>query len=159
MLKTNHLAQERLKDYITMVPGLQLLFVFDNGAEAIDCLKKQSVDLVFLDIQMDGISGIELLEEYNISSQVVITTAYHEFAVKSFELNVADYLLKPFNFDRFLQAVDKAKQNILNKSRQDAPDFIFVRTEYRLEKIAYAELLYIEGMRDYRKIIPHQNLS
>ena len=146
------LAQERLKDYITMVPGLKLLFVFDNGAEAIDCLKKQSVDLVFLDIQMDGISGIELLEEYNISSQVVITTAYHEFAVKSFELNVADYLLKPFNFDRFLQAVDKAKQNILNKARQDAPGFIFVRTEYRLEKIAYAELLYIEGMRDYRKI-------
>lgn len=146
------LAQERLKDYIMKVPGLQLLSVLDNGAEAIAFVKKQAVDLIFLDIKMDGISGIQLLENYAMNCQVIITTAYHEYAVKGFELNVADYLLKPFHFERFVQAVEKAEKIRTNKLQQTAPDSFFVKTEYRLEKISFADVLYIEGMRDYRKI-------
>jgi two-component system, LytTR family, response regulator len=110
------------------------------------------VDLIFLDIHMDGISGIRLLEEFDIRSQVILTTAYHEFAIKGFDLNVTDYLLKPFHFERFRQAVEKAaEQSRKNELPQDKP-YLYVKTEYRLEKIMFADIFFIEGMRDYRKI-------
>jgi two-component system, LytTR family, response regulator len=146
------LAQERLKEYIHKIPALVLQAVFDNGTDALAYLQKNKSDLIFLDIHMDGISGIQLLENHLVESQVIMTTAYHEFAVKGFELNVTDYLLKPFSFERFQQAVAKAEEKKVKKEKGKEKDHFFVKTEYRLEKILFSDLLFIEGMRDYRKI-------
>jgi len=102
---------------------------------------------------MDELSGIELLENSKITCQVIITTAYQEYAIKGYELNVTDYLLKPFNFNRFLQAVNKAQENLSSRGVVESQrDFIFVKTENRLEKINLTDIVYIEGMRDYRRI-------
>ena len=90
------LAIQRLEDYVSKVPFLKLISSFDNAMEAIDFLKRQEVDLLFLDIQMDGLTGIQLLEAIANHPQVIITTAFDTYAIKGFELNVSDYLLKPF---------------------------------------------------------------
>jgi two-component system LytT family response regulator len=146
------LAQERLKDYILQYPGLSLLTTCDSAENALSYLNNHFVDIIFLDIHMDGISGIQLLEDYDIKNQVIITTAYQDFAVKGFELNVKDYLMKPFTFARFCQAVEKVKTALVKASPAESKSCFFVRTAYRLEKVLFSELLYIEGMRDYRRI-------
>lgn len=143
------LAQERIRDYILRIPDLHLHQVFENSLDALVYSKTHPVDLFFLDIHLEGISGIQLLENAQIGAQVILTTAYHEYALRGYELNVTDYLLKPYSFERFLQAVEKAKTNLANRS---GPTHFFVKTAYKLEKVYYADLLYIEGMRDYRKI-------
>lgn len=146
------LALERAKSFVAKLPFLHLLDAFDNAFDALTYLKSNTVDLIFLDIQMDEFSGIQLLETSAISSQVIITTAYHEYALKGFDLKVTDFLLKPYTFERFVQAVDRVQGNLsINKTASDKK-FIFVKTEYRLEKILLSEILFIEGMRDYRKI-------
>jgi len=147
------LAQERTKGYLTKLPFMQLAGTFDNGIDALVHLKTHPVDIIFLDINMGELSGIQLLESAQITSQVIITTAYHEYALKGFDLNVTDYLLKPYTFQRFVQAVEKAKNNLI-KTAAAPPEkkFIFIRTEHRLEKTFLNEVLYIEGMRDYRRI-------
>ena len=152
ILEDEPLAQERTKFYIERIPYLHLLNSFENTIDAISFLKTNSVDLIFLDINMGEFSGIQLLESVNIQAQIIITTAYHEYALKGFELNVMDYLLKPYSFERFLQAVDRVHDHLINKASKQIDKFIFVKTENRLEKILFSELLYIEGMRDYRSI-------
>jgi len=146
------LALERTGSYVRKLPYLSLLATFDNATDALVFLRSNSVDLIFLDINMGGFSGIQLLETANIKAEVIITTAYNEYALKGFDLNVTDYLLKPFTFARFLQAVDKAQANLTKVETAGDKKFIFVKTEYRLEKLLLAEVLYIEGMRDYRRI-------
>jgi two-component system, LytTR family, response regulator len=152
IIEDEPLAQERLKGYIQKLSWLRLLAVFDNGIEALSFLQTHPVDLIFLDINMGDFSGIQLLESIRPDGQVVISTAYHEYALKGFDLNVTDYLLKPYTFERWLQAVDKVRNNKVKGQVMTAPNFIFVKTEYRLEKLQFDELLYIEGMRDYRRI-------
>lgn len=146
------LAIERAKDFILKLPFLNLIATFDNAVDALAFLKSNKVDLLFLDINIGEISGIRLLESSTINSQVIITTAYQEYALKGFDLQVCDYLLKPYTFERFVQAVDKAKYNLSKEEITNNKKFIFVRTEYRLEKILLSEVLYIEGMKDYRRI-------
>lgn len=146
------LARERAKDYISRIPYLTLLTSFDNGIDAFVFLKSNKVDLIFLDITMGEFSGIQLLETVNTLSQVIITTAYHEYALKGFDLSVADYLLKPFTFERFLQAVDKVHNKLLRNEVVQNIKFVFIKTENRLEKLFLNEVLFIEGMRDYRRI-------
>jgi len=146
------LALERTKSYVQKIPFLNLLAAFDNGMDALAFLKANKVDLVFLDISLGELSGIQLLEAVNISSEVIITTAHHEYALKGYELNVTDYLMKPFTFERFLSAVDRAVTRLQAEKKEPARNFIFVKTEHRLEKLMLNELLYIEGMRDYRRI-------
>lgn len=146
------LALERTKSYVLKVPFLNLLSSFDNGMDALVFLKSNTVDLIFLDINMGEFSGIQLLESANIQAEVIITTAYNEYALKGYDLNVTDYLLKPFTFERFLQAVEKAEKNLSKTESSKDKTFIFVKTEYRLEKLFLNEILYIEGMRDYRRI-------
>lgn len=152
IIEDEPLALERTKQYVQKVPFLDLVATFDNALEGLDYLTSNKVDLLFLDINMDELSGIELLESANITSQVIITTAYQEYALKGYELHVTDYLLKPFTFQRFLQAVNKAKENIQLTVVEKLPEFIFVKTENRLEKIMLQDIVYIEGMRDYRCI-------
>src|ERR1044072_6584074 len=129
------LALERTKGYVQKLPFLHLLSTLENGIDALTFLKSNAVDLIFLDIDMGELSGIQLLETVKITSQVIITTAYHEYALKGFELNVADYLLKPYTFERFLQAVDKVQANLPKSEIVPDKKFIFVKTEYRLEKL------------------------
>lgn len=146
------LALERTKEYALRLPFLSLLATFDDALDALAFLRTNKVDLIFLDINLGEVSGIQLLETSAITSQVILTTAYQEYAVKGFDLKVADYLLKPFTFERFVQAVDRA-QNDLPQSHAVTPNSrIFVKVENRLEKVILREIIFIEGMRDYRKI-------
>lgn len=146
------LALDRTKGYVQKLPFLTLLATFDNATDALVFLQSNQVDLIFLDINLGEVSGIRLLETSKINSQVVITTAYPDYAIKGFDLNVCDYLLKPYDFERFVQAVDKVRNNLMKTEAQPDKKFIFVKTEYRLEKIMLDEILFIEGMRDYRCI-------
>lgn len=146
------LAQDRTKGYLQKIPFLHLLSTFDNAIDALVFLKSNKVDLIFLDINMGDFSGIQLLEASNITSEVIITTAYHEYALKGYELQVTDYLLKPYTFDRFLQAVERVQSNLSKKEVVVDKQFIFIKTAHRLEKLFWQDILYIEGMRDYRRI-------
>jgi two-component system LytT family response regulator len=152
IIEDEPLALEKTKDFVEKVPFLHLSATFDNALTGLAYLNNNKVDVLFLDINMDELSGIDLLESSKINSQVIITTAYQEYALKGYELQITDYLLKPFTFSRFLQAVNKAQENIVRRASDAQPDFIFVKTENRLEKIMLNEIVYIEGMRDYRRI-------
>jgi DNA-binding LytR/AlgR family response regulator len=152
IIEDEPLALERTKSFVSKIPFLTLCGTFENALDGLSYLKSNKVDLLFLDINMDELTGIELLESSKIESQVIITTAYQEYAIKGYELNVTDYLLKPFTFDRFLKAVNKAQENIVQPILTPQQDFIFVKTENRLEKVNLSDILFIEGMRDYRRI-------
>ncbi|MBL4623725.1 MAG: response regulator transcription factor [Flavobacteriales bacterium] len=152
IIEDEPLALERTKEFVNKVPFLQLSATFDNALNGLAYLKSNEVHLLFLDINMDELTGIELPESSKIDSQVIFTTAYQEYALKGYELNVTDYLLKPFTFERFLQAVNKAQENLVQAIPSSKPNFIFVKTENRLEKITLDDIIYIEGMRDYRRI-------
>ncbi|MBC9909071.1 LytR/AlgR family response regulator transcription factor [Chitinophaga varians] len=149
------LAMERAKEYVGKLPYLHLLETFDNGADAMVYLRLHPVQLILLDINIPGISGIQLLETANTRCEVVLITAYEKYALKGYELNVTDYLLKPYTFDRFVQAMDKVQYN-LQRQATTAPDYIFIKTSWRLEKVALEDILYIEGRRDYRKVYTQQ---
>lgn len=148
------LALERTKGYVEKLPFLKLLATFDNGVDALLFLKDNTVDLLFLDINLGELSGIQMLEAAKPDCAVIITTAYHEYALKGYELNVTDYLLKPFTFERFFQAVEKAKVS-LDKKEVPEKKSVFIKTEYRLEQVLLSDIIYIEGMRDYRRIFLH----
>jgi two-component system LytT family response regulator len=152
IIEDEPLALGKTKDFVSKVPFLQLSATFDNALSGLAFLNNNKVDILFLDINMDELSGIELLESSKITSQVIITTAYQQYALKGYELQVTDYLLKPFTFNRFLQAANKAQDNLSVRIADKPVDFIFVKTENRLEKITINDILYIEGMRDYVRI-------
>jgi two-component system LytT family response regulator len=144
------LALEQLEDFVKRVTSLKLLKSFVSGLGALGFLKSNKVDLILLDVQMDELTGIQLLESLEKHPKVIMTTAFDKYAVKGFELNVNDYLLKPYPFERFLQSVDRVHGELIN-NKSDS-DSIFVKTEYRLERVCLNKILFIEGMRDYRRI-------
>jgi len=150
IIEDEPLALERTMNFVNKIPFLTLLDTFDNALNGLAFLQNNQVDILFLDIHLDELTGIELMESYHITSQVIITTAYQQYALKGYELNISDYLLKPFTFNRFLQAVNKTHEKL--KLNTNTLDFIFVKTENRLEKIELNDILFIEGMRDYRRI-------
>lgn len=152
IIEDEPLALERTKSFVQKIPFFNLLASFDNALAGLAFLNTNSVEVLFLDINMDELTGVELLENSKIESQVIITTAYQEYALKGYELNVTDYLLKPFTFNRFLQAVNKAQANLTKNQPESDPTYIFIKTENRLEKITISDIIYIEGMRDYRRI-------
>jgi two-component system LytT family response regulator len=146
------LALERAKEYVLKLPFLKLLDTFDNATDALVFFKTHKVDLLFLDINLGALSGIQLLETSTITSQVILTTAYHEYALKAFDLKIADYLLKPYTFERFVQAVDRVQSLLPKPEVKPLRAFIFVKAEYRLEKLFLDDILFIEGMGNYRRI-------
>ena len=150
------LAMERMLQYVAKVPFLTLQAHFDNGIDALVYLKQHSVDLLLLDINTGEVTGVQLAEQLAKDCAIVFTTAYPEFAIKGFELNITDYLLKPFAFDRFYVAMERVQQSLSQKLQQITPTSLFVKTEYRLEKVALSELKFIEGMGDYRRIHTQQ---
>ena len=157
------LALDKMRQYIDKVDCLNLLQTLDSGVDALNFLKNNSVDLMFLDIQMEDLTGIQLLEAITVKPKVIITTAYDSYALKGYELDVSDYLLKPISLNRFIKAVDKI-YNKLNSNGNNVriqypdteqikkDDFIFVKTEYRIQKVNFKDILYIEGMKDYLQI-------
>lgn len=152
------LAISKLESFIAKVPGLNLLRTFDSAVEAMSWLKENPADLIFLDIQMEQLTGIQFLEATDLNTRIIITSAYDEYAIKGFDLNVTDYLLKPFSFQRFIKAVDKVMEYYSDrkeaiKTNKNDSRFLFVKTEYRYERIDIEDILYIEGMKDYLRII------
>lgn len=151
IIEDEPLALEKVKAFILQIPYLHLMATFHSAVDAIGFLKENPADLIFLDIEMDGLTGIQFIESLSKLPQVIITTAYERYALKGYELSISDYLLKPFQFDRFLKAVEKV-YDVLNKTKIDQKDFFFIKTEYRIEKIFYKDVWLIEGMSDYRYI-------
>lgn len=159
------LALDLLESNIQKIPFLELKGKCKNGFEAIEMLEKEAIDLIFLDIQMPGLTGIQLLNALKASRPMVIfITAYEKFAVEGYSLDVLDYLMKPVSFERFYKACQKAKELFELKNGQknepeiqyteggDTQGFFFVNAEYSLIKIVEADILHIEGMKDYLKI-------
>jgi DNA-binding LytR/AlgR family response regulator len=149
IIEDEPLALEGLKNHVEKLKSLQLEKTFDNAIDAIEFLNSNTIDLIFLDIEMDELSGIDLLENISYSGHIIITTAYSSYALKGYELNVTDYLLKPYSFERFIKAVNKV---IDKKTVHNDSNFIFVKTENKLVKIDIDSIQFIEGMGDYRRI-------
>jgi DNA-binding LytR/AlgR family response regulator len=148
------LALEILEAFCAKVPFLKLDKTFTDTTEAARHLKKFPTELLFLDIQMPDLSGIDFHRLYAKDKMVIFTTAHSQYAVEGFNLNALDYLLKPIEFSRFLQAANKAQEyyNYLHRSNSNEHNFLFVRSEYSLVKIALADIVFIETLDDYIKI-------
>ncbi len=152
------LALDVLETYIEKLPSLELVARCDNAIEAFDVLSREEVDIMFLDIQMPQLTGIEFLKSLSNPPLVIFTTAYPNYAIEGYELNIMDYLLKPISFERFMKAVNKALAQLeLQTETKEVPvpeskeesDFIFVKADKKLIKINYKDILYIEGLKDY----------
>ncbi|HWB28337.1 MAG TPA: LytTR family DNA-binding domain-containing protein [Chitinophagaceae bacterium] len=143
-----------LSDYIAKTPGLELILKTTHVLDALKCVQDGNADLVFLDIQMPELTGMQFIKIIRGACKVIFTTAYSDYAVESYEHDVIDYLLKPVTFERFSLAVQKAKKRLQDDMVQNhlpaqKDDYIFVKTEYRIQKINFADILFIEAMRDY----------
>ena len=146
------LARKLLTEYVSKVDFLNLVDTCPDATKAMEVLNKTNVDILLLDIQMPDISGMEMLKMLNNKPAVILTTAYSEYAVDAFALGVVDYLLKPFDYVRFLQAINKVVSNNLTDSQLESNpvnDYLLVKADYKLYKINYADLLYIEGQHEY----------
>ena len=160
-------ARKGLQGYITQIDFLELKGVCENAVELNSLLKKEPVDLLFLDIEMPYLTGIEFLKQLSAPPRVIFTTAYEKYAVQGFELEVLDYLMKPISFDRFLRAANKAFDYFKQQQTPAASgDYIFVKADSKLEKIAFADILFTEALENYvaiytreKKIITHLTLK
>jgi DNA-binding LytR/AlgR family response regulator len=146
-----------IEDNIRRVPFLQLVKCCKNAYEAMEVLRQEEIDLIFLDIEMPGTTGVEFLQSLPSSPMVIFTTAYKKYALDGYNLNVLDYLLKPVAYERFLKAVNKAHEYYHLRKREQAgnvasPDYIFVYAEYNLVKVVLNEITHIEALKDYVKI-------
>jgi len=151
------LAQDIIENYLTNFSFIKLVAKCDNALIALDWIKKQKIDLVFLDVSMPFISGIEFIRTLKNPPAVILTTAHKEFALEGYELNVVDYLLKPISFERFLMAINKltldvpeTPKPVITNARNDS--FIYVKSEKKNVKILLKEILFIESLKDYIKI-------
>ena len=145
------LAQDVLETLISQMPQLNLVQKCNNAIEANNVLQKEDIDLMFLDIQMPQITGVDFLRSLTNPPEVIFTTAHNQYALEGFELNVIDYLMKPISMDRFMKAVNKASEKIGTGEggEADGEDFIFVKSDKKLVKIKYDDIIYIEGLKDY----------
>ena len=147
------LARNLMQEYVRKVGFLNLVKACSSPLEALDILRSTPVDLLFLDVQMPGLTGIAFLKSLQKKPQVILTTAYSEYAMEGYELDVADYLLKPITFERFLKAVDKVNARLARPPEsvppEQSPDYIFVKDGTKLVKIRWDDILYVEGLKDY----------
>lgn len=147
------LACEKLEGFIALVPELELLKSFDNALDAMSYINSNKIDILFLDIQMEQFTGIQLLEVLPAKPYVIIVSAYEQYALKGYELEVFDYLLKPFNFDRFVAAVNKVFADVKTKTQVNSSAAIFIKSEYKHEQVNPHDILYVQGMREYLRIV------
>jgi len=164
------LAQDVIQSHLQKVDRFELVGICNNALEAKEVLDKKEVDLIFLDIQLPGMTGLSFLRTLPNPPLVVITTAYSEYAIESYEFNIIDYLLKPISFERFSRTVDKIVHGRLftpAKEKDDLPgDHIFVKSNSKFFKVNFSEIIYIESMKDYLKIhtadyklVTHQTMN
>jgi DNA-binding LytR/AlgR family response regulator len=152
IIEDEPLAAKVLVDYISAVPFLELQRTFKDAILASEFLLSNKTDLIFLDIHLPKLKGMAFLKTLANPPAVIVTTAYHQYAVEGFSLNVTDYLLKPFEFERFLTAVNKVRAED-RRGTIEARDFIFVNVQKRKVKILFSDILYIESQREYIKIV------
>lgn len=143
------LAINLLESYVSKIEDLELIGAFNNPLDALKLLRESSVDLLFLDIQMPEITGVEFKKIINPDIKVIFTTAYSEYALESYDLNAVDYLLKPITFQRFLQAIEKVQEKNITVSEEATVDYLFVKTEYRHQKLFFSNILFFKGLSDY----------
>lgn len=150
-------ALKVIENFCSKVDDLSLQKTFNRPNEALKYVNKFPVDLLFLDINMPALNGIDLYKSLRQNTMVIFTTAYSEFAVEGFNLSAVDYLLKPFTFERFTQAVSKAREfyNYQHQKEGTESQYLFIRVDYSLQKIAIADILFVEGLDDYLKIHLH----
>ncbi len=148
------LALALIEDHIKKIPYLELIGSFYNPMDALDLIRQQSVDLLFLDINMPDIIGVDFIKGLANPPKVIFITAYDHYAVQGFEVNAVDYLLKPVSFSRFLSSVERLKANDTIKPKKE--DFIFVKSEHNILKVDLKSIEYIEGYKDYLKIYTEQ---
>ena len=155
IIEDEPLAVKVLADYISQIPFLELEGTFRDAILATDYLREHHVDLIFLDIHLPKLKGMAFLKTLVSPPAIIITTAYHQYAVEGFNLNVTDYLLKPFEFERFLVAVTKVKTAQKQKSAEsgDTKDFIFLTVQKKKVKILFSDIVYIESQREYIRIV------
>jgi two-component system LytT family response regulator len=157
------LALELLEDNIAQVPYLNLVGKCSNAIDALKLLKEINVDLVFLDIQMPGLTGLQFIQSLTVKPMFILVTAYEKFALEGFNLNVVDYLVKPVSLERFIRACNKAQElfelkrgNVLPDERKEE-DYFFINVDYSLLKVMYNNIMWIEGLKDYIKIYLSEN--
>ena len=149
------MALQLLESYVLRTPYLQLEGKFSNGIEVLQFLhEKKQIDIIFMDIQMPEIDGLELSKKIPIQTKIIFTTAFDQYAIEGYKVNATGYLLKPFNYIEFLEATEKAKKLLLPTKNKEVeiPDYIFVKSEYKQIKIFLNDIIYIESMKDYVKI-------
>jgi two-component system response regulator LytT len=151
------LALQLVTGYIERTPGLKLVGKFDNPVDATDFLANTGVDLVFVDIQMPDLSGIEFTRLMGKGPKVIFTTAYEKYALEGYKLEIVDYLLKPFSYEEFLTAFHKAQKLITLESKSMTKveannEFLFLKSDYKIKRINFNDILYIEGLKDYVKV-------
>jgi len=156
------LALQLVVGYIEKTPGLKLSGKFDNPLDAADFLNENSVDLIFVDIQMPDLSGLEFTRLLVKGPKIIFTTAYEKYALEGYKLEIVDYLLKPFSYEEFLSSVRKAQRLIRleQKARVNVDSnnkFLFLKSGYKIRKINFNEILFIEGLKDYAKIYTQNN--
>jgi DNA-binding LytR/AlgR family response regulator len=148
------LAQEVIENYIARIPNLEVVKKCSDAIQAFEVMKKEKIDLIFLDIQMPVIDGLGFLKSVKNIPSVIITTAFPQHAVESYDFDVTDYLLKPISFERFLKAVNKIldKRNNTSNAAEQKTDFTFLKVDGKLVKVNFSEIMYVEGMKDYLKV-------
>lgn len=150
------LALKQINSYIAKVPYLELKDSFSSAIKALDYLNTNEIDLMFVDINMPDLSGMEFVKSLSHPPKVIFTTAYREYAVEGFEVDAADYLVKPIAFSAFLKSVDKTKERFFTEKKENSvkadDQFLFVKSEYKIVRIDLNDITYIEGMRDYVRI-------
>ena len=159
------LARKGLQGYIDKIDFLELVGVCEDAIQLNSLLKQQQADLLFLDIEMPYVSGIDFLKNMTQPPKVIFTTAYEQYAIKGYELDVLDYLLKPISFERFLKAANKAYDYFVDTSANQS-NYLFIKTDNKLEKVNLNELLFVEAMENYvalytpdKKLITHSTLK
>lgn len=152
------LALQLVESYIRKTPFLEFAGIFDNPLNALEFINNESVDLVFVDIQMPDITGIEFARVLKNGPKIIFTTAYDKYALEGFRLDVIDYLLKPFSYEEFIVAAQKAKR-LYELEKKDSTtqiesnnEYLFLKSEYKIRRINFNEILYIEGLKDYIKV-------
>lgn len=144
------LAQNLLKNYIGKIASLELAGATSDVFAALDMAQQQKADLIFLDVQMPELTGIQFMKILAGKCKVILTTAYEEYALQAFDLDVVDYLLKPFSFERFAAAVQKARERLQPAARENTTaEHLFIKTEYKIVRVAVRDIRYMESMRDY----------
>jgi two-component system response regulator LytT len=158
------LALQLVTGYIEKTPGLKLLGKFDNPLDAAEFMSKKSVDLIFLDIQMPDLTGIEFSRLIEKGPKVIFTTAFEKYALEGYKLEIVDYLLKPFSYEEFLIAVHKVQK--LLRLEQNMParvdvnnEFLFLKSDYKIKRINFNDILYIEGLKDYVKVFIQNSIK